>query len=110
MKKIILLLIIVIGVTSCNTSKWYSTASASKDNISYVIVLSDNSDYSNVEIQIDEEKPVKRDVKSLKLKRKAEPVIITPGKHKVRVINNGKVIVEENIFIGIQETKKIVLR
>lgn len=101
---------IVIGVTSCNTSKWYNTTSASKDNISYVIVLSDNSDYSNVEVQIDEEKPIQREVKTLKLKRKAEPVIITPGKHKVRVINNGKVVVEENIFIGLQETKKIVLR
>lgn len=101
---------IVIGVTSCNTSKWYSTTSASKDNISYVIVLSDNSDYSNVEVQIDEEKPIQREVKTLKLKRKAEPVIITPGKHKVRVINNGKLVVEENIFIGLQETKKIVLR
>lgn len=111
MKKIILLPIILLAViiTSCGPNL-YSTKSSGKDNISYVIVLKEAGPYDNVTVIVDD-KPYHYDkVQKVKAKRKAKPIIIEPGKHHIKVIYNETVMTDENIFIGLQETKTIILR
>jgi hypothetical protein len=41
--------------------------------------------------------------------RKAHPFVTTPGKHLIKVVSKGKTLVEENVFLGLQETRKIIL-
>lgn len=110
MKKIIPIIIcIVLFLGACKT---YNTSSSGKDNVSYIVVLSDNILYENstVNVDVDGVKYIVENVYSVKNKINNEPIVITPGKHLVKVMLNDSVIVQENIFIGLQETKKIILR
>ena len=72
----------------------------------------DNILYENstVNVDVDGVKYIVENVYSLKNKINNEPIVITPGKHLVKVMLNDSIIVQENIFIGLQETKKIILR
>lgn len=108
MKKILLILIVAV-LSSCSPYM-YSTRSAGKDNTSFVIVLTDGYEYDNVTVDIDGQTFQVEKVYKLKAARKAHPIIITPGKHKIKVLQADNVLVEENIFLGLQETKKVVLR
>ena len=110
MKKFLFITAIMAGVfgfISCGPHL-YSTSSAGKDNISYVVVLSDVK-LQNVSIFIDEQ-PFKIDkVYAVKYARKAHPVLTTPGKHNLKLVAGGKIIRDESIFLGVQETKQIVI-
>lgn len=112
MKKIILLsftAIIVLAFSSCGPHM-YKTQSSGKDNVSYIIVLKESGDYDNVSVVVDDKAYPYGKVYKVKAKRKAHPVIIEPGKHNVKVIVDGTVMTDENVFLGLQETKMIVLR
>ena len=109
MRKFLFIVIAAFTLTSCGP-KMYSTRQAGKDNVSYVIVLTAGQEYSNVIVEIDGQAyPVEKVYKE-KVARKAPQIIIEPGKHNIKVISNGQVIINENIFIALQETKKIVLQ
>ena len=109
MKKILLLAIVVVGLSYCSPHM-YNTSSSGKDNSSFIIILADNQGYDNVSVIVDGKTfPIEK-VYKVKDSRKAHPVTISPGKHKLEVMSSGKKIVEENIYIGLQETKKIVLK
>ena len=87
----------------------YNTYSAGKDNTSFIIVLTNGQAFENVSVIVDEKSfPIEK-VYKVKAARKAIPVITTPGKHQVKVVSNGKTLVDEKVVIGLQETKKIVL-
>ena len=108
MKKLLVLALIVVGISACSPHM-YNTYSAGKDNTSFIIVLTNGQAYENVSVIVDEKSfPIEK-VYKVKATRKAIPVITTPGKHQVKVVSNGKTLVDENIVIGLQETKKIVL-
>ncbi|HZK95316.1 MAG TPA: hypothetical protein VFC67_13995 [Prolixibacteraceae bacterium] len=109
MKKLIILALVIVGLSACGPNM-YSTKSAGKDNSSFIVVVTDGQAYDNVSVIVDGQKYPIETVYKLKAIRKAHPVTVSPGKHKVEVISNGKTLVEENIFIGLQETKKIVLQ
>lgn len=112
MRKIILLSVVVLVaaiITSCGPHT-YATKSSGKDNASYVIVLKEAGDYGNVTVMVDDQAYPYGKVYRVKTKRKAHPVIIEPGKHNIKVISNGTVMTDENVFIGLQETKTIILR
>ena len=114
MKKIILLSFAVITAaifSSCGPHM-YKTQSAGKDNISHIIVVKElaSSSYANVAVIVDNQTHTYSHVHRIKAKRKAHPVIVEPGKHNVKVTVNGVVVTDENIFLGLQETKMIVLR
>lgn len=101
------LLILVVSLSSCGA---YKTYSAGQSNESFIMVLREKQPYDNVTVIVDgKEYPVAK-VYKVKSKRKSQPIVIEPGKHTVKVAVNGRIISEESVFIGLQETKKIVLR
>lgn len=55
MKRLLLLLIAVIGLSSCGP-KQYLSYSAGKDNVSYIMVLTDGPKYEFVNIVVDGKK------------------------------------------------------
>lgn len=109
MNKILFLVLTIVGLSSCSPHM-YNTYSAGKDNTSFIIVLTNGQQYENVSVIVDGQTfPIEK-VYKIKATRKAIPVTTTPGKHQIKVISKGKTLVEENIFLGLQETKKIVLK
>jgi hypothetical protein len=88
----------------------YNTYSAGKDNTSFIIVVTGGQSYENVSVIVDGNTFAIDQVYKVKAIRKAHPVITTPGKHQIKVVSNGKTLLEESIFLGLQETKKIVLQ
>lgn len=109
MKKILILVLAIAGLSACSPHM-YNTTSSGKDNLSFIVVLTDGQAYNNVSVIVDGKTfPIEK-VYQVKASRKAHPVTTSPGKHKIEVVSAGKTLVEENIFIGLQETKKIVLK
>jgi len=108
MKKIFLLFIVVIGLSACGPHM-YNTYSTGKENSSFIIVLTSGHSYENVSVIVDGKTFQIEKVNKVKATRKAHPVITTPGKHQIKVVSNGKILVEESAFLGLQETKKIIL-
>lgn len=109
MRKLISSVIILLFFSACGPHL-YNTMSAGKDNASYIVVLTAGQQYENVSVIVDGESYPIEKVYKLKMTRKAHPVIVSPGKHQVEVVSGGKTLVTENVFIGLQETKKIVLQ
>lgn len=112
MKKLLIFgfsVLAAICVTSCGPHM-YNTQSQGKENVSYVVVLKETGSYNNVIVSVDDNDYVYGKVYKLKAKRKAHPVIIEPGRHHLKVIVDGRIMVEENIFLSIQQTKTVVLR
>lgn len=111
MKKYILLAIIAIATLSgCRNT--YQTFSAGKENASFVLITTDNTDYKhNITVLIDNNTPIVIE-KVFKTKRQlqAKPITTTPGKHNIKVLKNDKVLYDQAIFIGLQETKLIILQ
>lgn len=106
--KSILVIAVVLILSSCGPHL-YKTMSGGQENVSYIIVLQKGNSLGEVSLFIDDKvTPVDKVFKE-KNKRKAHPVVTSPGKHKISVVSQKKVIYEENVFLGLQETKKIVL-
>lgn len=110
MKKIVLLFaaVVAFAFSSCGPHM-YKTQSSGKDNVSYIIVLTESDYYENVTVVIDGTSHPYGKVYKVKAKRKAHPIITEPGRHNVKVVVNGSVVTDENVFLGLQETKMIVL-
>ena len=109
MRKFLFIVIAIFALNSCGP-KMYSTRQAGKDDVSYVIVLTAGQKYENVIVEVDGQAYPVAKVYKEKAARKAPQIIITPGKHTVNVISNGEILFSENIFVALQETKKIVLQ
>jgi len=109
MKKILTLVLAIVGLSACSPHM-YNTTSSGKDNESFIVVLTEDQSFKDVSVIVDGKAFPIETVYKVKASRKAHPVIIFPGKHKVEVVSAGKTLVDENIFIGLQETKKIVLK
>lgn len=86
----------------------YNTYSSGKENASFIIVVG-NQSYTIVSVIVDGKSFQIDKVYQLKAIRKAHPVITSPGKHQITVVADGKTMLTENVFLGLQETKKIVL-
>lgn len=109
MKKILILALTIVGLSACSPHM-YKTYSAGKYNTSFIIVLTNGQVYENVLVMVDGKAfPIEK-VYKVKATRKADPIITTPGKHQIEVVSNGKTLVKESVFLGLQETKKIVLQ
>lgn len=108
MKKLLLVAFVATVLSSCGPHL-YSTRSAGQDNVSYVIVLTGGGDYQNVVVEVDGQMYPVEKVYKIKMARKAHPIIITPGKHSLKVWSADRKLLQENIFLGLQETKKITL-
>ncbi|GHV02270.1 hypothetical protein FACS1894159_11030 [Bacteroidia bacterium] len=99
---------VVLLVASC--AHTYSTRAAGQANASYVSVLTAGPQYKDVKVVVDGEATSYGKVYTVKLRRKTAPVVITPGKHKLQVVADGNVVIDEVIFLGVQETKEVILR
>ncbi|MDD4191350.1 MAG: hypothetical protein PHI28_08465 [Mangrovibacterium sp.] len=108
MKKIVVLMFALFAFAACGPHM-YSTRSAGQDNSSFVVVVTNGQKYENVAVIVDGTSHPVEKVYKLKAIRKAHPVAITPGKHQIQVVSGDKILSDENIFLGLQETKKIVL-
>ncbi|MEL7588944.1 MAG: hypothetical protein AAGU19_19690 [Prolixibacteraceae bacterium] len=109
MKKIIILTFALFAFAACGPHM-YSTRSAGQDNSAFVVVVTNGQEYENVAVVVDGTRYPVEKVYKLKAIRKAHPVAITPGKHHVQVVSGEKILSDENVFIGLQETKKIILQ
>jgi len=109
MKKILFILILTLGITSCGPAM-YNTRSFGKENESYILVLKQNTNYENVIVNVDGiDYPIDKIYKIQKA-RKAHPISITTGQHKITITADGMDTIKQNIFIGLQETKQILLK
>jgi len=109
MKKIIMLVLTIVGLSACSPHM-YNTYSAGKDNASFITVVTNGPYYEDVSVIVDGKAfPIEK-VYKVKATRKAHPVITTPGQHQIVVVSKGKTLVKENVYLGLQETKKIVLQ
>ena len=109
MKKTFLVLSsITLLFTACTS---ISAVSKGIENQSYLKFIETNKDYEELlKVSIDENKPF--EAKSYKGKEKTSQKIyaIPTGKHRVIVKTiNGDLVYDKIIFIGNQETKKILL-
>lgn len=109
MKNLFIIILFALGVSSCGPHM-YKTYSAGKDDVSYIIVLTNGSSFSDVSVIVDDQIFEVDKVYKVKATRKAHPIIVSPGKHQVKVTSKGQTLVEEDVFIGLQETKKIILQ
>ena len=104
-----LIALFLLTVGSCRA--YVGTFSSGKANISNILLLRDYGSHAKKAIiQIDEQEPIKlKKIKKEAKSYKAKPYPITPGKHHLKVIVKGKTLVDEQIFLGVQETKKIMI-
>ena len=103
-----MVLILAVGLTACGPHM-YSTRSNGQDDTSYLIVVRNEKSYTSVVVTIDDASYTIDKIYKTKNTRKAKPILITPGKHHVVVEADGVKVKDENIFIGLQETHKIIL-
>lgn len=88
-----------------------ATFSAGKPDTAHLLLLRGyGSHLKKATIQLDDQEPVelKKIRKETKV-YKARPYPITPGKHHLKVSLKNKTFLDEHIYIGVQETKKIVI-
>ncbi len=105
MKKILLASLVLL-FTACGS---YKTMSGGKADQSYVVVLSSGDTMEGTVVVIDGVQHQLDKVYKEKHAKKATPIIIPTGKHLIKISSEDKVLYEQNIFVGAQQTKKIIL-
>ncbi len=101
-------MLLLMCTTACGPHM-YSSRSSGQDNVSFVIVLQSDVKYKDVSVIIDGEISHLDKIYKVKAARKAHPIITTPGKHHIKVVSGKKVLIDDSVFLGLQETKKIIL-
>jgi hypothetical protein len=111
MKKILLLsALALILFAGCRNT--YQTYSAGKENASFILITTDNRDYKhNISVIVDNNQPILVDkVFTTKKKLQAKPIETTPGKHALKIMQGATVLYNQDIFVGLQETKTVILK
>lgn len=108
MRKILLAPIIALLLTSCGAHMYNTTSSGQADQ-SYIVILSDNKAYDDITIEIDGDQQNIDKVFKVKAARRANPIVVSTGRHSVKVFNGTDIIYESDIFLSVQQTKKIIL-
>ena len=109
---VVLCLLACLMLPSCGPHM-YKTMSSGTDDVAYVIVIKENTDrtsYDDVQLVIDGSTCFYGKVYKQKAKRKAPVVRVKPGKHNLRVVIDGIVHADETVFLGLQETKTVLIR
>lgn len=111
MNKIINLFIALISILVSSCGVTYNSQSGGMSDVGYIIVLSDQKAMQeNVILHLDDKTyPISKVYKTNKY-QKAKPIITSPGQHKVEVTVNGQPVFNQNVLIGLQETRKIILQ
>ena len=108
MKSILLYIsILIIGTSSCTGLK---SSTSSFENEGYIEVVK-NSRYRQCVLQIDDMMPIK--VKFIRdqyaSRPKGKTYAVATGKHEIKIFIRDQLILKKQIFIGAQETRKIIL-
>ncbi len=101
------LLFIVFAISSCKVGM-YSEAKG-KPQEAYLQIIQSQTKYPDgVEIIIDEQPPFIAKVdKEKKMKVKGNLCTIPTGRHRLRVLDKGKLVFDKEIFTSSQEVKQI---
>jgi uncharacterized protein (DUF427 family) len=114
MKNIIpALVVIVMAMSFAGCGKGlYTTSSSGQDNVGYITVITDGKTLrdADVNVVVDGKAYSYGVVYTTKMKRKASSVAVEPGKHNIKVTLAGEVLADEDVFLGLQQTKQFVLR
>lgn len=101
---------LTILLFSCATT--YKSQYGGKEDKAYILVLSadDGRSFSDISIEVDGKiYPVDK-VYTEKKYQKATPIAVYAGKRKVKIQNGSEVLLIQTIFVGVQETRKIIIR
>lgn len=109
MKKLLFIFAIILGLSSCS-NRQYMTYSAGKDNVSYILLIAQGDKLENVVVNVDDKSHTVEKVFKAKAARRTVPVVVTPGKHKVSVFYQNEMLYSGEIYVGLQETKKIDIK
>lgn len=109
MKKFVIMAFALILISSCGPNM-YSTRSSGSDNSAFIIVLNSGAEFANLVVDVDGELFSVEKVYKEKDARKAPVIEIEPGEHIIKVTSNGEELVSERVYLGLRETKKIVLK
>ncbi|MDC1106826.1 hypothetical protein OAT16_08970 [Prolixibacteraceae bacterium] len=113
MKKIIYIMtLLLVGVSCRNT--YVATTSGIAENASIILITErvNHKKYNKGEVlmQVDGETYTIDKVEKEKRAIKAKKLPVKQGKHHVVITLNGEVVIDTQVFIGRNETRKIVLR
>lgn len=110
MKALTFIAFLSLLLVSCKGS--YVTTSGGKEDIGYIAVIKENpkDTFKQVDLVIDGVTYHLPKIESKAKLNKVKLVGVKPGKHQVKVLHNGRVLVEEQVLVGLQETRKIILR
>lgn len=106
-------LLCCIGIVSCGTSA--QTVAAGLENTSYLHLVGDTSTYTQkVTVVLDDEvtfeaKVSKERYRAVKSERKGATYKIAPGVHDIRVLYQGKTIINKKIFASANEVNTVEL-
>lgn len=108
--KYLFISLLALLMVSCSPHQ-YKTMSSGKDDVSFVIILTEGGSYSQgVNLIVDDNQThAVNKVYKQKMQRKAPVFKVSPGKHNLKITQNGNTIFDQNVVIGLQETRKIVL-
>lgn len=106
-----ILTIALMGLLSACVTTYKTQYGGKEDKASILILSADQGrEFSDVLVYIDgREYPVEK-VYPEKNYKKAIPIVVYAGKHKITVKKDAEVLLFQNIFLGVQETRKIILR
>ena len=102
--------LLALLMLSCSRHQ-YKTMSSGKEDTGFVIVLTENGNYTkDVALVVDNGQSLAvAKVYKQKMQRKAPVFKVEPGKHNLKVVVAGRTVYDKDVIIGLQETRKIVL-
>lgn len=112
MKKFLIICCLsLLALASCKTGVY--TAEYGKEDVAYIsLISSDKMANKDVQVYIDNETQFTAHVQKAKQsteKHNGKLFAIKPGKRHMKVVYNGNVIYEKDIFVSSQQTKLINL-
>ena len=112
MKKLLFIGILLTSMLAgCKTGVY--TAEYGKEDVAYISLMSsDQMANKDVEVFVDEDTQATLHVEKAKQhaeKRTGKLFAIKPGKRHLKIVHEGKVIYEKDIFVSSQQTKLINL-
>ncbi len=111
-QKILIAFVSVIVLLFAGCKAHYPVSQQSgKEDMAYLLFVSESNKSYKINVLLD--RSLSFDAKTVRAKdadRNGTAYAVGTGRHKIKVLKDGNVIYEKEIFISTQETKKITLR
>lgn len=109
MKKLLFIFAIILGLSSCS-NRQYMTYSAGKDNVSYILLIAQGDKLENVVVNVDDKSHTVEKVFKARPLEELFLCCYSPGKHRSSVFYQNEMLYSGEIYVGLQETKKIDIK